>query len=434
MWWVIGILAVWWFSGMRRRSKHWKTWKQDPNWQAATERWKQGDWAGARELARAATRDQTWHYKRWGLRRRLTIFFAVVALVVVSLTTWLTLGASARFFFEQGPMLFSHMPNLESEPIHGFDDPRVSLARAAFGRVTSIALLAGFLSFLFASAAAAVITRVLTKPLNALEDAANRIAAGERGVRVKPPNSNDELRTVSEAFNGLIASLERQESWRRNMVADIAHDLRTPLAVMRSELEAMQDGIRTPDEAGLERLHSEVLLLSRLVDDLRTLTLAESGGMKLELRETALQPFLGAVLESFGPRASSAGIKLNLEVIPADLNARVDETQITRVLNNLLENALKHSGTNQIALSANLESGFVAIRVRDYGKGLSNENLERAFERFYRGDASRTRGVDGSSGLGLAIARAIVEAHHGKLEAGNHPDGGAVFTILLPTT
>ena len=124
---------------------------------------------------------------------------------------------------------------------------------------------------------------------------------------------------------------------------------------------------------------------------------------------------------------------LNLEVIPADLNARVDETQITRVLNNLLENALKHSGTNQIALSANLESGFVAIRVRDYGKGLSNENLERAFERFYRGDASRTRGVDGSSGLGLAIARAIVEAHHGKLEAGNYPDGGAVFTILLPT-
>ena len=434
MWWVVGILAVWWFSGMRGRAKHWKTLKKDPNWQAAKEHWKQGDWAGARELARAATRDQTWHYKRWGLRRRLTIFFAVVALAAVSLTTWLTLSASVRFFLQEGPKVFTQTQILEPEAFRGFDDPRFASARVAFGRVTSTALLAGLLSFLLASVAAGIMTRRLTRPLNALEDAANRIAAGERGVRVKPPNSNDELRTVSEAFNGLIASLERQESWRRNMVADIAHDLRTPLAVMRSELEAMQDGIRTPDEAGLERLHSEVLLLSRLVDDLRTLTLAESGGMKLELRETALQPFLAAVLESFSPRAASAGIKLNLAVIPPDLKAKIDETQITRVLNNLLENALKHSGTNQISLSADLESEFVAIRVRDFGKGLSNENLERAFERFYRGDASRTRGVDGSSGLGLAIARAIVEAHHGKLEAGNYPDGGAVFTILLPTT
>jgi two-component system, OmpR family, sensor histidine kinase BaeS len=434
MWWILVILGLWFFSSRGWRSKRWRRFRNDPNWQTAKEHWQRGDWSNARKFARQATRDQKWHFRRWGLRRRLTIFFAVVALVAVSLTTWLTLQASIRFFLEQGPGVFAN-PNLESlvnEPIHGFDDPRLTTARRAFGRVTSTALLAAFLSFLFASGAAAIIARLLTKPLNALEDAANRIAAGERGVRVKPPNSNDELRTVSEAFNGLIASLERQESWRRNMVADIAHDLRTPLAVMRSELEAMQDGIRTPDEAGLDRLHSEVLLLSRLVDDLRTLSLAESGGMKLELKETALQTFLGAVLESFSPRATSASIALKLEVIPPDLKAKIDETQITRVLNNLLENALKHSGTKQITVSATLEPEFVHISIRDYGKGLSNENLERAFERFYRGDASRTRGTDGSSGLGLAIARAIVEAHHGKLEAGNHSDGGAVFTILLP--
>jgi two-component system, OmpR family, sensor histidine kinase BaeS len=411
MWWILVILGLWFFSSRGWRSKRWRRFRNDPNWQTAKEHWQRGDWSNARKFARQATRDQKWHFRRWGLRRRLTIFFAVVALVAVSLTTWLTLQASIRFFLEQGPGVFAN-PNLESlvnEPIHGFDDPRLTTARRAFGRVTSTALLAAFLSFLFASGAAAIIARLLTKPLNALEDAANR-----------------------EAFNGLIASLERQESWRRNMVADIAHDLRTPLAVMRSELEAMQDGIRTPDEAGLDRLHSEVLLLSRLVDDLRTLSLAESGGMKLELKETALQPFLGAVLESFSPRATSASIALKLEVIPPDLKARIDETQITRVLNNLLENALKHSGTKQITVSATLEPEFVHVSIRDYGKGLSNENLERAFERFYRGDASRTRGTDGSSGLGLAIARAIVEAHHGKLEAGNHPDGGAVFTILLP--
>ncbi len=431
MWWILGILAFWFFSSRRWRSKRWKRLRNDPNWQAAMAHWQRGDWKAAREFARAASQEQPWHFKRWGLRRRLTIFFAVVALVAVTLTTWLTLQASVRFFIEEGPRVFSGS-SFNTEPLQGFDDPRFAAARHAFGRVTSISLLAAFLSFLFASAAAAVIARLVTRPLNALEDAANRIVAGERGVRVKPPNSNDELRTVSEAFNGLISSLERQESWRRNMVADIAHDLRTPLAVMRSELEAMQDGIRTPDEAGLDRLHSEVLLLSRLVDDLRTLSLAESGGMKLELKETAVQSFLGAVLEGFAPRASSVGIELNLEVIPPDLKARMDQTQLTRVLNNLLENALKHSETKQIAVSANLEPEWIAISVRDFGKGLSNENLERAFERFYRGDASRTRGTDGSSGLGLSIARAIVEAHHGKLEAGNHPDGGAVFTILLP--
>jgi two-component system, OmpR family, sensor histidine kinase BaeS len=431
MWWILGILALWFFSSRRWQRRRWKQMQGDPNWQAAMEHWKQGDWSGARRYARAAARDQKWHVRHWGLRRRLTLFFAIVALVAVSLTTWLTLQASVRFFIEEGPNVFAGS-SFNTEPLQGFNDPRFAAARHAFGRVTSISLLAAFLSFLFASAAAAIIARLLTKPLNALEDAANRIAAGERGVRVKPPNSNDELRTVSEAFNGLIASLERQESWRRNMVADIAHDLRTPLAVMRSELEAMQDGIRTPDEAGLDRLHSEVLLLSRLVDDLRTLSLAESGGMKLELREIALQSFLGAVFESFSPRAASADIQLKLEVIPPDLKANIDHTQITRVLNNLLENALKHSGTKQITVAASLQPEWVAISVRDYGQGLSNENLERAFERFYRGDASRTRGTDGSSGLGLSIARAIVEAHHGKLEAGNHPDGGAVFTLLLP--
>ena len=244
MGWVIGILAVWWFSSRRWQKKRLGRWRNDSNWQAAREHWKQGDWAGAREFARAASRDQDWQFKRWGLRRRLTIVFALVALVAVSLTTWLTLQSSARFFFEQGPKIFGgqniSLESANNEGFRGFDDPRFASARAAFGRVTSTALLAGFLSFLFASSAAGIITRFLTKPLKALEDAANRIAAGERGVRVKPPNSNDELRTVSEAFNGLIASLERQESWRRNMVADIAHDLRTPInstLVFNSNLE-----------------------------------------------------------------------------------------------------------------------------------------------------------------------------------------------------
>jgi len=373
---------------------------------------------------------------RWGLRRRLTFFFAFVALAAVFITTWFTLGAVFSAFFPSQPdglRWWQYTPGRYwSDGSPPLNDAQLRAAREAFGRITGTAFWAGTLAFLLAVVAAAVVTRILTRPLVALTDGAKRLEAGERGIRIKVPRSRDELRSLTEAFNNLVAGLERQEAWRRNLVADIAHDLRTPLAVLRSEIEAMQDGVSRPDEAGLERLHGQVLLLTQLVNDLRTLSLAESGGMELKKEQVELAGYLAGVLELFRPRAVEAGLELVLR-IPPQLYAPLDPNQMRRVLNNLLDNAVRYASPGRVEVSARASYENVEIEVRDAGPGLSREALERVFDRFYRGDASRTRAEGkGGSGLGLTIARAIVEAHGGKLAAANHPQGGAVFTIYLP--
>jgi two-component system sensor histidine kinase BaeS len=385
----------------------------------------------------------SWHHthrrRRWGLRRRLTFAFTFVALAAVFLTTWFTLGA----VFDAQRELFQH----ESPPLNerswggargdnGSAGPG-SAAREAFGRIVRTAFIAGLASFFLASGAAAFVTRFLTRPLTALTDGAKRLADGERGIRLRVPPAEDELRLVTESFNHLVEGLERQEAWRRNLVADIAHDLRTPLAVMRSEIEAMQDGVVTLDQDGLERLHSEVLMLSRLVDDMRTLSLAESGGLSLKLERTRIRPLLQHALDTFASRALDVSVTLQLDAVPDDLSATLDRDRIVQVVRNLLDNAIRYAAPGPVEVGAEREGDWVHIQVRDHGPGLPPEALERVFERFYRGDVARTRGRGdegngGGSGLGLAIARAIAEAHGGTLEAENHPEGGALFTLHLP--
>ena len=179
--------------------------------------------------------------------------------------------------------------------------------------------------------------------------------------------------------------MERQEVSQRNLVADIAHDLRTPLAVMRSELEGMQDGVVELDDAGLGRLHGEVMMLSRLVDDLRTLTLAEGGGLSLRREETQIRPLLERSAQAFGARASQANVTLKLRPTEEDLTAFIDPDRITQVLNNLLDNAVRYAAPGSVELGAEVEGEEVKVFVRDHGPGLEPDKLGRAFERFYRG-------------------------------------------------
>jgi two-component system, OmpR family, sensor histidine kinase BaeS len=405
----------------------------------------------------------------WGLQRRLTVAFVMVALAAVGLTTWLTLGAAFRAQRELGRLLyearqerndnpgFSSLPELPSAPIIRFPDgttmvpfdprfdwrgprfdelkgSRLDRARKAWESLTSRSLLAALLAFGLASIAATVITRRIIKPLRALSEGARQFAAGKRGIRLQTNGRQDEISEVTDAFNALAANLERQEAWRRALVADIAHDLRTPLSVMRSEIEAMQDGISQPDAPGLERLHGEVMLLSKLVGDLRTLSLAEGGGLNLKLERVTLEPFLQGLISRFVPRAQEAGMNISLAPITTGLTAQLDETQFTRVINNLLENALRYAKPGSVEMTVMLEVNTISITVRDHGPGLKPDDLERIFERFYQADASRTRDQAGSkgSGLGLAIAKAIIEAHGGTIQASNHAQGGAVFTVTLP--
>jgi two-component system sensor histidine kinase BaeS len=350
--------------------------------------------------------------------------------MAVSLTTFLTLGA---VFGAQRELFATSTP---------FDTARTgdwhtwegfAPARAAFRQITRTAFFAGLLSFLLASATAALLTRALTRPLLALTDGARRLGAGERGLQLRVPRSRDELRTLTEAFNSLVTGLEQQEAWRRNLVADIAHDLRTPLSVMRSELEALQDGIVTLDDAALSRLHAEVLTLSKLVSSLRELSLAEAGALPLRLQTLPLGPFLERLCESFQARATEAGVTLTLAAVPSGMSATFDPDQLVRVLGNLLDNALRYAAPGAAELGAERVSSGVRLWLRDYGPGLPND-AERLFERFFQGDRARTRDARGEkgSGLGLSIARAIMQAHGGTLSAANHPDGGAIFSLILP--
>lgn len=396
------------------------------DWEQGRRQWRERQRAMLHQRWERRAAGQRWakgRRNRWGLRRRLTFVFAFVALAAVFMTTWFILGAVYSALFAGSPG-----GNWWNWREHGWNDPQFAQARIIFGRVAGTAFWAATLSFLLALVVAGGVTWILTRPLIALTDGARRLEAGERGVRLRVPRSRDELRRLTDAFNSLAASLERQEAWRKGLVADIAHDLRTPLAVLRSEIEAMQDGVARLDEAGLERLHAQVLLLSKLVSDLRTLSLAESGGMVLKQETLALEPFLRGVVEAYRSRASEVGLELVLEPIPAQARATFDPQQLTRVLGNLLDNAVRYASPGTVQVGADPTK----IWVRDHGPGIPPAALERVFERFYKVDSSRTRTQDsGGSGLGLSIARAIVEAHGGRLEAANHPEGGAVFTVWL---
>jgi two-component system, OmpR family, sensor histidine kinase BaeS len=376
---------------------------------------------------------RSWRHS--GLRRRLTMWFAIVALVAVGFTGFLSIRAIRNAAMDVSRIVtFPDGTRIEiPENPFGFgffednSRQREQQARQAFRNMSGTVFWGGIGAVILASFAAALVTRRLTRPLIALEQAAKAVSSGERGVRVEVPESKDELQTVSIAFNQLSENLEKQEAWRQQVVADIAHDLRNPLGVMRAELEAMQDGIRPRDDASLERLLGEVGLITRMVGDLRTLSTAETGTLRLEKSVVWIQPWLEQILLSLETRALESKITLILAPMP-ELSAAFDPLQLERVIRNLLENALEHSSATRVVLGAKLESDFVCLSVADNGTGLPHP--DRVFERFYRGDVARERTDVPHHGLGLAIAKAIAEAHGGSLEAFNQ--AGAFFVLRIP--
>lgn len=298
------------------------------------------------------------------------------------------------------------------------------------------ALVAGGVSLILAS----LLAYRLLLPIQQLTRAAQNLAARKFNQRV-PVSGGDELATLGNAFNQMAESLEQSEARRREMTADIAHELRTPLAVQRAHLEALQDGVYPLTQENLEPIHKQNLLLTRLVDDLRTLALAEAGQLTLEKLRTDLEELARRAIEHFEPQASSNQVQLKFSSLhlPAPSSGdqcatliNVDPTRIEQILGNLLANALRFTpegGT--IDLSLAFTSAQATVTIHDSGPGIPWESLPFIFERFYRADRSRSR-EEGGSGLGLAIARQLARAHGGDLTAANHPQGGAVFTLTLP--
>jgi two-component system sensor histidine kinase BaeS len=290
------------------------------------------------------------------------------------------------------------------------------------------AVVAGILSLILAL----VFAYGLIRPVRELTHAAAKLAGGDLSQRVRVRGS-DEIASLGETFNHMAESLERAETSRRAMTADIAHELRNPLAVQRANLEAMQDGIYPLTVENLEQVLEQNRLLTRLVEDLRTLALVDAGQLALERTPTDFPALVQRMVDRLIPTATAHQVKLSLELPSAPVPPiSLDPLRAEQILGNLLSNALRHTPEGgQISLKLALTGGAVTLSVRDTGAGIPAEALPHLFERFYRADKARSR-EDGGSGLGLTIARQLAEAHGGTLTAANHPEGGAVFMLSLP--
>jgi signal transduction histidine kinase len=284
-----------------------------------------------------------------------------------------------------------------------------------------VALIFAFVPVLFWSG-----MRRIGLPLGDIVDAAERVGRGDYSVRLierGPPF----LRTVGRAFNAMAARLATHEAERRHLMADVAHELRTPLAIMRGRLEGLIDGVYARDDATLGQLVDETKRLERLVDDLRTLAHAEGGTLKLQREPTDLVVLVTDVVGTLQTAARSRDVTLAVDA-PADLPLiDVDPLRIREVIVNLVTNALRYAPPRtRVAIAVRAAAGAIAVAVEDSGPGFAADELPRVFDRFAKGADSL------GSGLGLTIARNLVEAHGGTIAAANRPDGGAALTFTLP--
>ncbi len=308
-------------------------------------------------------------------------------------------------------------------------------------------LLAIVVAGLVAIVLASILVRQIIAPLRRLQSAADAIASGDLSQRVEVA-SRDEVGDVSRAFNQMAEALEHDEHLRRHMMADIAHELRTPLSVIQGQVEALLDGVfpLTPEQ--LAPIHDETILLSRLVADLRELALAEAGQLDIDHRPVDLSHLIGRIVAAVEPVTAEKDISLTVD-IPVNLPPiSADADRLSQVIHNLLSNALRHTppGGNiwLRAGSEGEEAREVWLKVIDTGEGIPPEQLPYVFDRFYRADPARSRGTGrqgsrrsrgtGRTGLGLAIVRAIVEAHGGRISAASDgvPGHGSTFTLHLP--
>jgi signal transduction histidine kinase len=247
-------------------------------------------------------------------------------------------------------------------------------------------------------------------------------------------SGKDEIGALAHAFNAMADSLSQAERLRRNLVSDLAHELRGPLMNIRGSLELLQDQILEPSPAILASLYEETSLLSRLVDDLQDLSLAEAGQLRLCRQQTLLAEVIAQATLQLQPAFVEKHLSLRID-IPVGLPAvDADPERLAQIVRNLLSNAIRHTPSGgEISVSARLRAGaMVAVGVADTGEGIAGEHLPHIFERFYRIDSSRTR-ASGGTGLGLAIVKQLVEAHQGRIEVESEQGHGARFTFTMPT-
>ncbi len=315
-----------------------------------------------------------------------------------------------------------------------------SPSRGSLGRMSATL---GFLQsmwwqFLLAGAIAGVISlliarwlaRGMTQPLRDMAAAARAMETGDYTARVVT-TSRDEVGQLAAAFNRMSAELAVLEKSRRDLVANVSHELKTPITAIRAHLENLADGVEQPDPKTLQVMLAQTERLGRLVDQLLDLSRLESGEVPMYMEVTSLEPIVARVLSEISVGRAVTDVTLRNDV-SVDLAATADAERIHQVLYNLVDNAVRFTPPGgSVRVTGTRRDDRVALEVRDSGVGIAPEHLPRLFERFYRADASRSR-EGGGTGIGLAIARSIVESHGGRITATSEPGHGSAFTFDLP--
>lgn len=291
-------------------------------------------------------------------------------------------------------------------------------------------LLAGAIAGLISLLIARWLARGMTQPLRDMATAARAMETGDYSARVRT-TSRDEVGQLAAAFNRMSAELAVLETSRRDLVANVSHELKTPITAIRAHLENLTDGVEQPDPKTLLVMLTQTERLGRLVDQLLDLSRLESGEVPMYLEVTTLEPIVARVLSEISVGRAVTDVTLRDEV-PAETAATADAERIHQVLYNLVDNAVRFTPPGgSVTVTAARQEDRVVVEVRDSGVGIAPEHLPRVFERFYRADASRSR-EGGGTGIGLAIARSIVESHGGRITATSEPGHGSSFTFDLP--
>jgi len=363
-------------------------------------------------------------------------------LVVADSDEMIEIGAEARFEPHEaipigaGPILFGAvavMPQGQQPPPLGGGAPGNEEASVSdlSDSINRYLLWGGLLAVGVAGLVTLFTSRRILSPAESLAQAARALSRGDFSQRVYV-RSKDEFGELAIAFNAMAADLERTEQLRRNLVADVAHELRTPLSNIQGHLEAIRDGLLPAEPATLDSIYEEVLLLARLVEDLQELTLAEAGQLTLLRQPADVADIARRAAAAAQPPAEARGLTIETDIPGQPATAEVDPERIGQVLRNLLSNAIIHtSAGGRIAVELKDEGHELHLTVVDTGAGIPPDDLPYVFERFYRVDRSRVRAT-GGAGLGLTIARRLVEAHGGTIGVESELGKGSRFTFTLP--
>ena len=363
------------------------------------------------------------------IRRRLgwKLFLSYLVIIVVGVVS---LGVAAEVHAPTA--LARHMASMEAAMGDAMGGMMADLTVNFRQAVNEVLIVAAAIALVSAVLVSTFVTRRIVRPIQVMQAASRRIADGRYDERIQVVGE-DELAELARSFNQMGHQLAQTEERRRQLIGDVAHELRTPLSSIKSVLEGLQDGVLPVEPATFLNLQREVSRLQRLVHDLEELSKAEAGQIALEREAIEPATFVQTALDRLAFQFEDKGVQLHTE-LPPDLPAvQVDVARMTQVMLNLLGNALQYTPAGgQVTVRAWANGNDLYIAVEDNGIGLTSEHLRHVFERFYRVDKSRSR-AGGGSGIGLTIARHLVEAHHGRLIAASPgPDQGSTFTITLP--